>query len=432
MNCRGGMRKALPVLIVGLCLFGRAFCSRYTLLHDFLAALLSADRMLIVCLSIWYGSFIFLTFCWKDFPLIGLVLIAIVTFFISYSASQPAIDCFMFLAGMTLGKGATFALKADGRWKIAGGESNSEIATRYSSLLTFLIVVVVLLAFSSCWHLEVARNFYPGTRWTGLWDNPNIYGMLMGAGGILATGLFAANLKFEILIFKLGWVFGIVMGMMLIGLVMSYSRGALLATAVGLLYLAWCYGKSTWLFITPGVLGMVAVIALFWHSTADSAPWYLKRLDLGRPSAQHRVSAWRAGFQMMWDHPFGVGWNKAVEVYQRDYSPPENGAAAITTNDYLMLGTQLGWPGLICFVTYVGLCFKKGPGRGATDTGTPGETTGEPAGGTPALRCACRAGVLSMMVAFWFDGGLFTLATGSVFWILLELGSVQNRVRTVN
>src|SRR5258706_7572609 len=39
------------------------------------------------------------------------------------------------------------------------------------------------------------------------------------------------------------------------------------------------------------------------------------------------------------------------------------------------------------------------------------------------LRCVCRAGALAMLVAFWFDGGLFKLATASVFWILLELGS---------
>jgi predicted phage tail protein len=36
---------------------------------------------------------------------------------------------------------------------------------------------------------------------------------------------------------------------------------------------------------------------------------------------------------------------------------------------------------------------------------------------------ACRAGALALLVAFWFDGGLFTLATASVFWILLELGT---------
>jgi hypothetical protein len=28
-----------------------------------------------------------------------------------------------------------------------------------------------------------------------------------------------------------------------------------------------------------------------------------------------------------------------------------------------------------------------------------------------------------LLVAFWFDGGLFTLPTAAVFWILLELGT---------
>jgi predicted phage tail protein len=34
-----------------------------------------------------------------------------------------------------------------------------------------------------------------------------------------------------------------------------------------------------------------------------------------------------------------------------------------------------------------------------------------------------RAGALVLLVAFWFDGGLFDLVTASVFWILLELGT---------
>jgi prepilin-type N-terminal cleavage/methylation domain-containing protein len=135
---------------------------------------------------------------------------------------------------------------------------------------------------------------------------------------------------------------------------------------------------------------------------------------------------------MMWDHPLGVGWNRAEEIYAKDYSPPENGAAAITTNDYLMLGTQLGFPGLLCFVAYVALCFRvrrsavvptAGCGGVTPPVATPGGTPGEPAGEPPALRCASRAGALAMLVAFWFDGGLFKLATASVFWILLELGA---------
>jgi len=228
-------------------------------------------------------------------------------------------------------------------------------------------------------------------------------------------------------------------------LVMSYSRGAWLGTAIGLLYLAWNYGKLKWRYVLPGVAVVAAVVFFFWSATPDTAPWYVKRMDLGRPSAQHRVAAWEAALLIMRDHPFGVGWNNAVTIYARDYSPPENGAAAITTNDYLMLGTQLGWPGLICFVTYVGLCFRNRPHIVAADVrrlhlksaksepphvgchglagATPGETPGELAGETPALRCACRAGALVLLVAFWFDGGLFTLATAAVFWVLLEMGA---------
>ena len=85
---------------------------------------------------------------------------------------------------------------------------------------------------------------------------------------------------------------------------------------------------------------------------------WLDGLTIRLDGLSARLAAWRGALQMMWDHPFGVGWNRAVEVYAKDYSPPEGGAAIITTNEYLMLGTQLGGPGLICFVSYVGQCFK--------------------------------------------------------------------------
>jgi hypothetical protein len=41
------------------------------------------------------------------------------------------------------------------------------------------------------------------------------------------------------------------------------------------------------------------------------------------------------------------------------------------------------------------------------------------------LQATCRAGAIVFLVDFFFDGGLFKLATGSVFWILLELGRVD-------
>jgi O-antigen ligase len=238
----------------------------------------------------------------------------------------------------------------------------------------------------------------------GLWNNPNIYGMLMGSGVMLAIGLLAGRQKAECRMKKLlSVILFIAVGMMVVGLFFSYSRGAWLGTAVGLLHLAKAHRKFKWKYILPGIFVVSAVIWFFWNATPDSSPWYLKRMDLSRPSAQHRVAAWKAGLEIMRDHPFGVGWNKAVDVYQKNYSPPENGASAITMNSYLMLGTELGLPALLCFIAYIYLKFKPK----AADS----------------LQVACRASALVLLVAFWFDGGLFDLPTAAVFWILLELGT---------
>jgi hypothetical protein len=38
------------------------------------------------------------------------------------------------------------------------------------------------------------------------------------------------------------------------------------------------------------------------------------------------------------------------------------------------------------------------------------------------LAAVCRSAAAVLAVGFWFDGGLFKLATAAPFWILLELG----------
>jgi len=438
---------ALLLAIVSVCLFGYILHCQSGIFREFEAVLLSLQWMLLVCLAVWCGTFFFLTFGLNDLPLIGLLLIAITAYFVGYAEPWLEPDALTLLAGVTLGKGARFLLrpKAKGQMLKEEGEMQEnipEFRIQNSEFRIFLVGLVVLLAFSSWWHLDMSNNIYHGPRWMGLWDNPNIYGMLMSAGLTLAAGLLAGRLKAEGRRRKLlQVVLFIAAGMIGTGLLFSYSRGAWVGTAIGLLYLAKAYAKFKWRFVLPGIFVVAAVVCFFWHSTANTDQWYLKRMDLSRPSAQHRVAAWNAAVQMMRDHPFGVGWNKAVGTYEKNYSPPENGASAITTNDYLMLGTQLGLPGLVCFVAYVALCFCKvgrasrlsSEARQREHKKTFASASPTRAGETPALlhecgegiRIACRAGAMALFVAFWFDGGLFKLATASVFWILLELGTAQ-------
>jgi hypothetical protein len=431
------IKIALLLAVVSACLFGYILNSKIGAFRECETTLLSVQWMLLVCIVAWCGTFLFLTFNRKDLLLIGLLLIAIAMYFIGEAASSRAVDALILLAGVTLGRGTRFFVGDEVTSLISKPE---KLETRNQSetpyvVSYFLVGLVVLLAFSSWWHLDMA-GAYHGPRWMGLWDNPNIYGMLMGVGFVLAVGLFALTLTLShpmgegmsrgtraLLIFLF-----IAAGMMGVGLFFSYSRGAWAGTAVGLLYLAKAHGKLKWRWVMLGA-GLLALgILLFWGRTADNGPWYLKRLDFSRPSAQHRVSAWRGALQMMRDHPLGVGWNKAVETYDSDYSPPKGGAAALTMNSYLMLGTELGLPGLLCFVAYVGLALKQKSevrsheSESLQQIGNRKSEIGN--------RTACRAGAIVLLVAFWFDGGLFDLPTASVFWILLELGTsdlVANR-----
>lgn len=425
--------------IVAVCLFEFALHRQRSLFQEFEVAFLSLRWIYLVCLAIWCGVLFLLTFSQKDVSLIALLLIVIIGFII---ATRPAADALTFVFGITLSKGARFFLTTGSRHESVPNKKQGIDQSELMSAATFLIGLVGLLAFGSWWHLDVSNNFYPtGVRWTGLWDNPNNYGMLMGTGGVLAIGLLAANSKFKIQNVKTNWFLGIAVFMLGVGLVMSYSRGAWVATTIGLFYLAWSYGKLKWRWVLTVILAAAAVVILFWHSTADTAPWYLKRLDFSRPSAQHRVAAWKAAVHIMLDHPLGVGWNQAVGIYEKNFSPPEGGAPALTMNSYLMLGTELGIPALVCFVAYVGLSIRDRRSAVVATAGSPGVTPGVSAGGetppqpadeTSALRVACRAGAIVLLVAFWFDGGLFDLPTAAVFWVLLELGNANAEGRMKN
>jgi len=63
-----------------------------------------------------------------------------------------------------------------------------------------LSIIVFLLACASRWHPERGMEFqYRGQpRWTGPWDNPNLFGVLMGVGVILAGGLVVQRLRSKV------------------------------------------------------------------------------------------------------------------------------------------------------------------------------------------------------------------------------------------
>ena len=190
-------------------------------------------------------------------------------------------------------------------------------------------------------------------------------------------------------------------------------------------------------------------------------------------SWRNRVAAWEGALQMMADKPwFGFGWNQPERVYDSFYRPARlTEGAAIQMNDYFMLGSTLGVPALLCFLMYIGLSLKgslkskvQSPKSEVQSSGaevqspkpkvqspeseggssyssiqSPVGAAQEAEGGRPGTQlvreptldfrlwtldsaAVCRAAAVVLLIGFWFDGGLFKLATAAPFWILLELG----------
>jgi hypothetical protein len=148
-------------------------------------------------------------------------------------------------------------------------------------------------------------------------------------------------------------------------------------------------------------------------------------------SWRNRVAAYEGSLQLMASKPWlGFGWNQADRVYEQFYHNPQVAeGAAIQLNDYFTLGTTLGLPALLCFVMFVGLALT-GPRTidyGLLTTEYRSLITDHvPLTNDFWLKTTCHAGAVVLLVGFWFDGGLFKLATASTFWILLELGRVGN------
>ena len=109
MNWRVGVKVTLVLAMVAFCFFQFMLHRQSDIFREMEAALLQTQWMLVVCLAVWCGTFLFLTFSLNDLCLIGLLLVAIAGYFITYAA-WPVTDAINLLFGVTLGKGARVLL----------------------------------------------------------------------------------------------------------------------------------------------------------------------------------------------------------------------------------------------------------------------------------------------------------------------------------
>ena len=305
--------------------------------------------------------------------------------------------------------------------------------------------------------LEVTSNnaifkYQTAIRWSGSWENPNIAGLLMATGVVLALGMVLGHRcvpdfrqsgmvgsdfrHFLTLIALLLSVF-----ILFHGLASSWSRGAWFGSLFGVVYMLGNFFKRLFfgeknrtvrllglLFLNydnlspirrqmlPALVFVISLGAIsFWRYQVAECQIAKRFLSILNPidfSWRNRVSAWEGALQISADHPwFGAGWSQPNQLYEHYYLSPrltENGA--IEMNDYLLLCSSVGIPALFCFGMYACMSLKKKVENRSWGVNV------------DWLGTVCRAGAIVLLVGFWFDGGLFKLATGSIFWIMLELG----------
>lgn len=378
------------------------------------------------------------------------MLVIVVLYATHYSPSTTALTV---LSGAVIGQGVAFWVNF-----------KSDIQHPASSI-QFLLLLVLLLLLASVWNNGIGRSYmyHNHIRWTGPWDNPNIFGLHMGAGAVLATGLALGRWrrmesgvsKARPSVWRLASEKFVMVGSCLIaamlmerGLLHSYSRGAWLATTIGLAYLigSWIrhltsgfsqtiltsaiehqvsnkkkrWFQNNWLPLAV-VLG-AAVVLLTWHfwqidwHPARRALSFANSVDF---SSRNRLTAWTGDFQIMAEHPwFGASWNQPEQLYKHYYlSSRLTESAAIEMNDYLLLGATLGIPALFCFGMYLWLSLINNSEIRNLESEFFEVSW---------LKATCRSGAIVMLIGFWFDGGLFKLTTTFLFWILFELGNAPN------
>ncbi|NBR86167.1 MAG: O-antigen ligase domain-containing protein [Verrucomicrobia bacterium] len=374
------------------------------------------------------------------------LLLAFVCSCLWYVAGYPGSiahgDCVVLLFGITIGQAIrAFCSHRPGNGTIA-----------LSSLLPALLAILSVAALVRP-NMGVTFYYRERLRWTGPWDNPNTFGLLMGVGLTLALGwlwkrwlmrqgFFVVEAAMTrpprgVVPGRLVWALLIASGACLVGLIMSFSRGAWVSTACAVAYLVgmgWGAAASRnsasgwrpsvlgrlapFLGLTCVVLASVGVLA-FWNFRTTEEPLVRRVFSVGNLndfSWRNRVNSTIGALQIMGDSPLaGLGWNQPEQTYNELYRPFRlTEGMAIVLNDYFVVGMSLGIPAMICLLAYIGRRFARGH-QGFRDS----------SGAVSALSwdaLTCRAAFIVLLLGFIPERGLFYLAGGVPFWILLELG----------
>jgi putative inorganic carbon (hco3(-)) transporter len=175
-----------------------------------------------------------------------------------------------------------------------------------------------------------------GTRiqYVGIFNDPNDLGLLFVSCIPMAAYLSSRGGLLGLR--RLFWL--IVTGVLVYGVYLTDSRGALLALLAVMGVYIW---QRKGLFVA-GVLGAMAVAVLL------ALPSRFSEIDAEEESAQGRIESWYEGLQMFQGHPvFGVGPDQYT-----DYNP------LTAHNSFVLILAETGIIGYTLWLAFVVYCFR--------------------------------------------------------------------------
>ena len=149
----------------------------------------------------------------------------------------------------------------------------------------------------------------------------------------------------------------------IIGIVISNSRGGFITLLSTLVFIILSQKKKRVLGLT---IGAVAVTGLF----VLAPPSYIERIQTITGTALEeggtgygRLTLWKAGLEMMIDHPFtGVGLGRYQSSYGYEYHREDDSKWRVAHNSYITVGAETGIAGFLIYFYLLYTIFKENYG----------------------------------------------------------------------
>jgi len=218
-------------------------------------------------------------------------------------------------------------------------------------------------------------EYHSAFRATGLWNNPNTFGMFMACGLIVLCALIVNSSRIGSPADKsyrsnryLRSLYLLILCLVSLGLGRSLSRGAWFASVMGLGTFALILSKTSCIadlrrsmqtraaiLVFPAIIAFLASVVKFLGPTLR-----FRIISLIHPfdiSISNRYDATVGILRIISDYPIrGVGWGNVISFYEGLYAPDYiSHGGAITQNSMLYVAGAAGIPCLVLIVASLGI-----------------------------------------------------------------------------